>query len=269
MKIKPMVFTLLAGVAAGNVHAAGNIDAGKAKVEEVCSACHGANGASVSDTIPNLAGQKGKYIEIQLKALRDGTRPHPIMGAIAKQLTDDDIANVAAYFSSLQGAAAAAKSDFMPNLAKSHESFPENYQHVFVKYLTMNFADNKQVRYYYANDVAIRAAKAGKPLPDGSVLFAEVFSAKLDADKKPVKGKDGFFEPEKLVFYTAMARDKGWGAEVPEMLRNENWNYAVFTLDKQQRAGVNQAECLACHKPHSDTSYVFTLKDLTEVAKSK
>jgi predicted CXXCH cytochrome family protein len=52
-------------------------------------------------------------------------------------------------------------------------------------------------------------------------------------------------------------------------LRNENWNYAVFTLDKQQRAGVNQAECLACHKPHSDTGYVFTLKDLTEVAKAK
>src|ERR1700722_14960336 len=117
MKNKRIVFALLAGIAAGGVYAAGDIDAGKAKVGEVCAACHGVTGASVSDTIPNLAGQKGKYIEIQLKALRDGTRPHPVMGVIAKQLSDTDIANVAAYFSSLQGAAAAAKSDFLPNLA--------------------------------------------------------------------------------------------------------------------------------------------------------
>jgi hypothetical protein len=42
------------------------------------------------------------------------------------------------------------------------------------------------------------------------------------------------------------------------------WNYAVFTTDKQQRAGVNQAECLACHKPLDKVSYTFTLKQLAE-----
>jgi len=48
------------------------------------------------------------------------------------------------------------------------------------------------VRYYYANKAAVAAAKAGKPLPDGSVLFVEVYAAKLDGDK-PVTGGDGFF----------------------------------------------------------------------------
>jgi len=38
----------------------------------------------------------------------------------------------------------------------------------------------------------------------------------------------------------------------------------VFTTDKQQRAGVNQAECLACHKPLDKVSYTFTLKELAE-----
>ena len=42
-----------------------NIEAGKAKVAEVCAACHGLNGVSVSDTIPNLAGQRAAYIESQ------------------------------------------------------------------------------------------------------------------------------------------------------------------------------------------------------------
>ena len=64
-KIFVMSFALLAG-ASGAI--AADIEAGKAKVGVVCAACHGALGASVSDTIPNLAGQKSRYIEIQLKA---------------------------------------------------------------------------------------------------------------------------------------------------------------------------------------------------------
>ncbi|MBC8022371.1 MAG: cytochrome P460 family protein [Burkholderiales bacterium] len=77
-------------------------------------------------------------------------------------------------------------------------------------------------------------------------------------------GADGFYEADKLMFYTAMQRDADWGKEFPDVLRNEDWNYAVFTLDKKPRAGVNQAECLACHKPLDKVSYTFTLKQLTE-----
>lgn len=242
-------------------HAA-DIEAGKAKVAVVCAACHGANGVSVSDTIPNLAAQRAGYLETQLKALKDGTRKNPIMNAIAAQLSPEEMANVAAYFASQPGAGTAAKSTFLPNVAKTHVTFPEGYKDTFTKYHTINFPATRQVRYYYANKAAVQAAKAGKPLPDGSVLFAEVYSAKLDADKKPVTGSDGFYVAEKLLFYTAMATGAGWGREIPDMLRNGNWNYAVFTLDKQHRPGVNQAECLACHKPLDNVSYVFTLKEL-------
>ena len=70
----------------------------------MCAACHGAAGVSVSDTIPNLAGQKARYIEAQLKALKEGNRKNPIMNAIAGQLSNDDIGNVAAHFSAQPGA---------------------------------------------------------------------------------------------------------------------------------------------------------------------
>lgn len=241
---------------------AADIEAGKEKAGAVCAACHGANGVSVSDTIPNLAAQRAGYLQAQLKALKEGTRKNPVMNAIAAQLSPEDMANVAAFFASLPGADKGAKSALLPNLAKSRVSFPEGYKDSFIKYHTLNFPATRQVRYYYANRAAVQAAKDGKPLPDGAVLFAEVHSAKLDADKKPVTGSDGFFVPEKLLFYTAMATGAGWGDEIPDMLRNGNWNYAVFTSDKQQRPGVNQAECLACHKPLDSTSYVFTLKEL-------
>ncbi len=247
---------------------AADVEAGRAKVQAVCSACHGQNGISVTDAIPNLAGQKSAYLETQLKALRDGSRKNPIMNALAGQLGNDDIANVAAYFASLPGGSATAKSDFLPNLAKTRVAFPENYKSTFTKYHTINFPATRQVRLYYANPVALQAAKDGKDLPNGSMLFAEVYSAKLDADKKPVVGTDGFFVPDQLVAFTSMAREAGWGKDIPDMLRNDEWNYAVFTTGKERRP-VNQAECLACHKPLDKSSYVFTLKELSEVARKK
>lgn len=263
------VLALSAVLAVAPFAQAADIEAGKAKAATVCAACHGANGMSVSDTIPNLAAQRSGYLETQLRWFKDGTRkaagstsPTAIMNAIAAQLSADDIANVAAYFASQPGAAAGTKSAQLPNVAKTHVTFPEGYKESFTKYHTISFPATRQVRYYYANKAAVAAAKAGKPLPDGSVLFAEVYSAKLDADKKPVAGRDGNFVAEKLILYTAMARDTGWGKDIPEMLRNENWNYAIFTTDKQHRPGVNQAECLGCHKPLDKVSYTFTLKQL-------
>src|SRR5258705_6142946 len=158
---------------------AADVEAGKSKVATVCAACHGVNGVSVSDAIPNLAGQKPAYLESQLRALKDGTRKNPLMNAIASQLAPEDIANVAAYFATQSGATATAKSDFLPNLVKTSVPFPEGYQSTFKKYHTINFPATRQVRYYFANDAALRAAKDGKTLPDGSVLFAEFYSAKL------------------------------------------------------------------------------------------
>jgi cytochrome c553 len=266
---KTLVSFLVLGMA--QFAQAADIEAGKAKAVTVCAACHGANGVSVSDTIPNLAAQRAGYLEAQLKVFKDGTRKQAnatssthTMIAIATQLSADDIANVAAYFASLPGAATGAKSEMLPNVAKTNVTFPEGYKDSFVKYHTISFPATKQVRYYYANKAAVAAAKAGKPLPDGSVLFAEVNAAKLGADGKPVMGSDGQFVADKLVGYTAMAREAGWGNNIPEMLRNENWNYAVFTAEKQQRAGVNQAECLGCHKPLDKVSYTFTLKQIAD-----
>jgi len=240
---------------------AADIEAGRAKATAVCAACHGANGVSVSESIPNLAAQREAYLAAQLRALKDGTRKSPVMNAIASQLSAEDIANVTAYFAAQPGPQAGVKSNFLPNLAMARLVFPEGYRETFTRYYSINFPATKQVRHYFANKVAAQAARDGKALPDGSVLFAEVHAAKLDADGKPVIGADGFFVADKLLFYTAMAREAGWGADIPEMLRNENWNYAAFSADKQPRS-INQAECLACHKPQDKVSYTFTLKEL-------
>jgi cytochrome c553 len=147
-------------------HAQADLEAGKAKVAQVCAACHGANGVSVTDAIPNLAGQKALYIENQLKAFKDGVRKAPspthptaTMAAIATQLSPADMTNVAAFFASQPGASQGAKSAQLPNLAKSNVAFPDDYKQSFVKYHTINFPATRQVRHYYANKVAIDAAE--------------------------------------------------------------------------------------------------------------
>ena len=258
------ILSLCVVLSVAPISQAADIEAGKALAAEVCAACHGANGVSVSEALPNLAGQRAGYLEAQVKALKEGTRKSQVMGAIASQLSAANIADVAAFFASLPGNATAAKSSFLPNVARTGVTFPEGYRDRFGKYHTINFPATRQVRYYYANQVAAQAAQDGKPLPDGSYLFAEAYSAKLDADKKPVMGSDGFFVADKLLFYTAMASGADWGKDIPNLLRNGNWNYAIFTLDKQHRTGVNQAECFACHKPLDKESYTFTLKQLAE-----
>lgn len=246
---------------------AADIAAGKAKVASVCAACHGLDGVSVAETIPNLGGQRQKYLEEQLLALKGGSRRNSMMNNIASQLSREDIANIAAYFSSLPGAGNNAVSDFMPNIAKTSVTFPANHRATFVKYGAANFPDLKQVRHYYANPVALAAARAGTRLPDGSVILTEVSSVKLDDRLDLAKGPDGIYIPDQLLFYSVMARGAGWGKEIPEILRNEDWNYAAFTPQGQPRPRINHAECLACHKSQDEANYAFTMKELAAFAR--
>ena len=78
--------------------AAGNPDAGEAKVI-VCAACHGATGASDSAAFPNLAGQGEKYLIKQLNDLKSGDRVIIEMTGMVDLMTDQDIADIAAFFS--------------------------------------------------------------------------------------------------------------------------------------------------------------------------
>ena len=66
-----------------------------------CAGCHGVNGISRNPVWPNLAGQKAGYLSLQMKNFRDGKRVNSIMNTISKSLTDEDINNLAAYYSSL------------------------------------------------------------------------------------------------------------------------------------------------------------------------
>jgi hypothetical protein len=188
------------------------------------------------------------------------------MHAIATQLADADIDNLAAYWSAqpagsdttVPPAAAAVKKSLMP--------FPRDFPKGFVVYHAENSAEQKIVARSYINAVGLAAAKAGKPLPDGTIIMVVNYAAKLDAQQQPITDKDGSFAIDKPVSYSGMEARAGWGKDLPELLRNGNWHYNVFGPDKAPRADLNNAACLACHKPAADSSYVFTYKQIQAAA---
>jgi len=84
--------------------AAGDAEAGRKK-SAPCQACHGVNGMSVSPEFPNLAGQHRDYLVAVLRHYKNGKRKNPIMGGQVSSLSERDIADLAAWFSSQQGLA--------------------------------------------------------------------------------------------------------------------------------------------------------------------
>ena len=70
--------------------------------EQVCGTCHGLDGLSKIPEAPNLAGQNENYIVAQLSAFRSGQRTNEMMSLVAPKLSDDDIADLAAYYAGIE-----------------------------------------------------------------------------------------------------------------------------------------------------------------------
>ena len=246
---------------------AADVEAGKLMASTVCVACHGANGVSVSSRIPNLAGQRAAYVTSQLEAFQSGRRKNDFMAVIAKQLSSEERDNVAAYFAAQPGAAPGAKSPLPAFIANTQVTLPTATRPGYRQYFVKDYPADKQVALYFANGAAMQAAAAGQALPDGSEIMVEVHSAKLDAAGAPLVGAGGHYLPDQLQSLTGMAREAGWGKDIPTMLRNDNWNYAVFKADRTKRADLNLAECLVCHSTKKDTSFLFLYSELAAASR--
>ena len=100
--MKKVLMVVLAGLAVGvatSVWADGNVEAGKTK-SATCAACHGADGNSVNPEWPKLAGQHPNYIIKELNEYKNDKRANATMSPMAKPLSEQDMADLAAYFSS-------------------------------------------------------------------------------------------------------------------------------------------------------------------------
>lgn len=140
-------------------------------------------------------------------------------------------------------------------------AFPSAYKSQ-VPYTTVDRPDTKQVRDIYASPDAAKAAKAGKPLPSGTVIAMEVYRAKLDDKGEPLKDANGRFLKGDMFGIFVMEKRTGWGAEYGDDLRNGEWEYSRFTPDGKPHQPPDSKPCLQCHKPYSAQDFVLTLPEL-------
>jgi len=104
---KVLVSLLLTLGITGLAQAAGVAAAGQGKVV-VCGACHGADGNSAAPNFPKLAGQGERYLLKQLNDIKSGTRPVVEMTGLLDNLSDQDLADISAYYASQKMSVGAA-----------------------------------------------------------------------------------------------------------------------------------------------------------------
>ncbi len=119
MKIGNVIAIILMSVGLASVaQAAGNAAAGEKIVTGVCAACHGIDGNSVISTNPKLAQQHPEYIAKQLANFKSGERKNAVMSGMAASLSQEDMANVAAYFGSQKAKVGSAKTNAAGSLGE-------------------------------------------------------------------------------------------------------------------------------------------------------
>ena len=93
---------LLAGGAMAQEGPGGDARAGRRLAGARCAVCHGNNGIAQQPDAPNLAGQNPAYVVAQLGHFRSGERKHEQMNVVAQELSDAQVADLAAWYAAIQ-----------------------------------------------------------------------------------------------------------------------------------------------------------------------
>ena len=155
------------------------------------------------------------------------------------------------------------------NGGKQRISFPENYRETYTNYLSLDRVQHPdQVIRLFANDLAMQGPGDDGKLPFGSILVAEIFDAKLDSHDEVITSSLGRRIIDRLALIGVMQREKGWGAQFPQTIRNGNWEYAAFN-DDGSMASADINSCMACHVPLEKTNYLFSYEHLKKIDSTK
>ncbi|GEM_PF-963717 len=135
--------------------------------------------------------------------------------------------------------------------------FPEGYKDSFKQFYVFDRFDSRVVSYVCANDVAM-SAKAGEPLPYGSILVFEAWRARQDAAGKVIEDASGHLIRETLTGIFVMRKEQGFG-EAYQNLRTGEWEYVAFRPDKTYSTPPQGTHtCASCHQAaSSQRDWVF------------
>ena len=142
-------------------------------------------------------------------------------------------------------------------------NFPANYQDELINYLSLDRTQNDdQIIRLFASKEALEATKSGKELPYGTVIVAEVYKAKKDDSGNVVESALGRRVRDKFAAVAVMEKGKGFGAKLPEDLRNGDWDFAIFKPTGERLVKKDLNKCRSCHAPLATTQHLFSLEHM-------
>lgn len=140
--------------------------------------------------------------------------------------------------------------------------FPSNYKATFTNYLNLDRTQNAdQIIHLYANDIALKGVRATGEFPDGSILIGEIYKAKKDKEGNVIESRLGRRINGDLALLAVMEKQKGWGDDFPDGLKNGDWDFAAFKPDGTA-AKKDLNACRACHAPLTDAHHTFSYEHL-------
>lgn len=141
--------------------------------------------------------------------------------------------------------------------------FPADYSTEFTNYLSLDRVQNPdQIMRIFANDVAMRGPGPEGRLEDGSILVAEIHAAETEADGNAVvRSKLGRRIRADMAAIAVMEKRSGWGDAFSEDLRNDDWDFAIFSPEGE-RIERELDSCRACHAPLDDRDHIFSFEHL-------
>ena len=150
----------------------------------------------------------------------------------------------------------------LANADDARIKYPAGYEQSFTNYLSLDRTQNPdQLIRLFANDVAMKGVAETGEFPDGSVLVAEIYKAKKDANGAVVTSRLGRRLRGNLALIAVMEKQPGWGDKFPAALKNGDWDFEAFKPDGT-RAAKNLDSCRACHAPLHQERYVFSYDHL-------
>lgn len=139
---------------------------------------------------------------------------------------------------------------------------PSDYRETFTNYLSLDRVQNPdQIIRLFANSTAMEGPDENNQLPFGSVIVAEIYKAKLNADGEAEISSLGRRIRDKPALIAVMERGEHLGKGYSAALDNGHWDYAAFTPDGAI-SSKDLNSCRACHAPLKETDYLFSLDHL-------
>ena len=146
---------------------------------------------------------------------------------------------------------------------KDRIAFPADYETKMQNYVSLDRTQNAdQVIRLFAPKEALDAAKSGTELPYGTVLVAEIYKAKKNKDGEVIKSSLGRRIRDKFAAIAVMQKEKWWGGQYPEALRNGDWDFAIFNPKGERLVDKDLNSCRGCHAPLKDTQHLFSLEHM-------